>query len=81
MEKIMISQPMNGFTEEQIVETGNRFLEFATNRISDFMEAHEAWAKCVDHGNAKEYATYNLTDLTGKMYTKTFYANGQVVIR
>ena len=25
----MISQPMNGFTEEQIVETRNRFLEFA----------------------------------------------------
>jgi hypothetical protein len=45
------------------------------------MEAHEAWAKCVDHGNAKEYATYNLTDLTGKMYTKTFYANGAVVIK
>ena len=25
----MISQPMNGFTHEQIVETRNRFLEFA----------------------------------------------------
>ena len=54
---------------------------FATHRISDFMEAHEAWAKCVDYGNAKEYATYNLTDLTGKMYTKTFYANGEVSIK
>lgn len=29
MKKIMISQPMNGFTDEQIVETRNRFLEFA----------------------------------------------------
>ena len=54
---------------------------FSTHRISDFMEAHEAWAKCVDYGNAKEYATYNLTDLTGKMYTKTFYASGEVVIK
>ena len=27
--KIMISQPMHGFTEEQIVETRNRFLQFA----------------------------------------------------
>lgn len=53
----------------------------STHRISDFMEAHEAWAKCVDYGDAKEYATYNLTDLTGKMYTKTFYRNGQVVIK
>ena len=29
MKKVMISQPMNGFTDEQIVETRNRFLEFA----------------------------------------------------
>lgn len=29
MKKIMISQPMNGFTDEQIVETRNRFLEYA----------------------------------------------------
>ena len=29
MNKIMISQPMNGFTDEQIVETRNRFLQFA----------------------------------------------------
>jgi hypothetical protein len=27
--KIMISQPMAGFTNEQIVETRNRFLQFA----------------------------------------------------
>ena len=29
MKKIMISQPMNGLTEEQIVKTRNRFLEYA----------------------------------------------------
>lgn len=29
MAKIMISQPMAGLTEEQIVETRNRFLEYA----------------------------------------------------
>ena len=29
MEKVMISQPMHGFTDEQIVETRNRFLQFA----------------------------------------------------
>ena len=27
----MISQPMNGLTDEQILETKNRFLEFAKN--------------------------------------------------
>lgn len=29
MQKIMISQPMNGLTDEQIAETRNRFLEYA----------------------------------------------------
>jgi hypothetical protein len=52
-----------------------------TLRVSDMLEAVDAWTKCVDCGDAKEYATYNLSDLTGKMYTKTFYRNGEVVIR
>jgi hypothetical protein len=52
-----------------------------TLRVSDLLEVVNAWDKCVDHGNAKEYATYNLSDPTGKMYTKTFYSNGEVAIR
>ncbi len=52
-----------------------------TLRVSDMLEAVDAWTKCVDFGDAKEYATYNFTDLTGKMYTKTFYRNGEVSIR
>jgi hypothetical protein len=45
------------------------------------LEAVDAWTKCVDYGTAKEYATYNLSDPIGKMYTKTFYTNGEVVIK
>jgi hypothetical protein len=52
-----------------------------TLRVSDLLEAVNAWTKCVDCGDAKEYATYNLSDPTGKMYTKTFYRNGEVVVR
>ena len=52
-----------------------------TLRVSDMMEAVNAWTKCVDFGDAKEYATYNLSDPTGKMYTKTFYRNGNVSIK
>ena len=52
-----------------------------TLRVSDMLTAVDAWNKCVDYGFAKEYATYNLSDLTGKMYTKTFYTNGKVVIK
>ena len=52
-----------------------------TLRVSDMLEAVDAWTKCVDFGDAKEYATYNLSDPIGKMYTKTFYRNGEVVIK
>ncbi len=52
-----------------------------TLRVSDMLEAVDAWTKCVDFGDAKEYATYNLSDPTGKMYSKTFYRNGEVSIR
>jgi len=47
-------------------------------RTNDMLEAVNAWNKCVDVGDAKEYATYNLSDPFGKMYTKTFYRNGMV---
>ena len=52
-----------------------------TLRVNDMLEAVNAWTKCVDYGTARKYATYNLSDLTGKMYTKTFYTNGEVVIK
>ena len=54
---------------------------YHTLRVSDMLEAVNAWNKCVDFGDAKEYATYNLSDPTGKMYTKTFYRNGDVQVR
>ena len=52
-----------------------------TLRVSDMLEAVNAWTKCVDFGDAKEYATYNLSDPTGKMYSKTFYRNGNVSVK
>jgi hypothetical protein len=50
----------------------------STTRTADMLEIVTAWNKCVDFGDAKEYATYNLSDPIGKMYTKTFYRNGKV---
>jgi hypothetical protein len=52
-----------------------------TLRVSDMLDAVDAWNKCVDYGTAKEYATYNLSDPLGKMYTKTFFSNGEVVVK
>jgi len=53
----------------------------STTRTADMLEIVNAWNKCVDFGDAKEYATYNLSELTGKMYTKTFYRNGNVSVK
>ena len=50
----------------------------STMRSADMLEIVNAWNKCVDFGDAKEYATYNLSDPIGKMYTKTFYRDGKV---
>jgi hypothetical protein len=53
----------------------------STMRSADMLETVNAWNKCVDFGDAKEYATYNLSDPNGKMYTKTFYRNGNVSVK
>ncbi len=53
----------------------------STTRSADMLEIVSAWNKCVDFGDAKDYATYNLSDPTGKMYTKTFYRNGNVSVK
>ena len=47
----------------------------------DLLAIVDAWNKCVDFGDAKEYATYNLSDPTGKMFTKTFHRNGTVGVK
>lgn len=53
----------------------------STTRTADMLEIVTAWNKCVDFGDAKEYATYNLSDPSGKMYTKTFYRSGMVSVK
>jgi len=45
---------------------------------SDALEAVHQFDRCVDFGDAKEYATYNLSEPSGKMQTKNFYRNGKV---
>jgi hypothetical protein len=48
-------------------------------KYSDGLQAFTDYLmKCVDVGNAKELATYNLTVPNGKMYTKNFNRNGFV---
>ena len=52
-----------------------------TLKVSDLLEIVNAWNLCVDYGTAKEYATYNLSDPTCKMFTKTFHRNGTVGVK
>ena len=50
-------------------------------RYSDALTAVETFQLFVDSGDAKEYATINLSEPSGKMHTKTFYTTGLVVTR
>ena len=45
----------------------------STLKSADMLEVVDAWNKCIDFGDAKEYATYNMSDPIGKMYTKIFF--------
>jgi hypothetical protein len=47
-------------------------------RYSDALSAVNEWNKIVDWGFADEFATYNLSEPSGKMHTKIFYRNGNV---
>jgi hypothetical protein len=51
---------------------------FSTHRYADALDAVHDFDKCVDFGDAKQYATYNLSEPSGKMHTKNFYRNGNV---
>jgi hypothetical protein len=51
---------------------------FAVWNYSDAVEAVHNFDKCSDYGDAVEYATYNLSEPSGKMHTKNFYRNGKV---
>jgi hypothetical protein len=52
-----------------------------TLRSADMLEVVNAWNKCVDFGDAKDYATYNMSDPMGKMYTKVFFRDGKVSVK
>ena len=47
-------------------------------RYDNALDAVSEFNKFVDYGLASEYATINLSEPSGKMHTKIFYANGQV---
>jgi hypothetical protein len=49
-----------------------------TGRYSDALSAVDEFNKHVDWGFADEFATYNLSEPSGKMHTKIFYRNGKV---
>ena len=56
----------------------NETTPYFVGRYSDALTAVEEWNKIVDWGFADEFATYNLTEPSGKMHTKIFYRNGKV---
>jgi len=49
-----------------------------TGRFNNAPDAVDTYNKFVDWGLANEYSTVNLSEPSGKMHTKIFYANGTV---
>jgi hypothetical protein len=71
MNKIMISQPMNGFTDEQIIETRNRFLQFAKKENLEVVNTYfkdEWFAKIeLNHVGVIQVPVYYLAKALEKM--------------
>lgn len=61
-QKIMISQPMNGITKEQIIETRNKFLQFTK----------ENKLKVVNTYFSDDYYSENYIDAICESYKKDF---------
>ena len=51
---------------------------FSSHRFSDALTAVNAFNKCVDAGDAKQEAIYNLLEPNGKLHTINFNRNGEV---
>jgi hypothetical protein len=71
MKKIMISQPINGLTEEQILETKNRFLNFAKKENMEVVNTYfkdEWFAKIeLNHVGVIQVPVYYLAKALEKM--------------
>jgi hypothetical protein len=49
-----------------------------TGRYDNAIDAVDIFNKFNDYGDATQYRTINLSEPSGKMHTKIFYANGNV---
>jgi hypothetical protein len=47
-------------------------------RYENALDAVNVFNQFIDHGDAKEYRTVNLSEPNGKMHTRTFYRSGIV---
>lgn len=47
-------------------------------RYSNALDAVNVFNSFIDYGDAKEYRVVNLSEPSGKLHTKIFYANGMV---
>jgi hypothetical protein len=50
-------------------------------RYTNALDAVNVFNSFIDYGDAQEYRTVNLSEPSGKMHTKTFYRNGEVVAK
>jgi hypothetical protein len=50
-------------------------------RYANALDAVNVFNSFIDYGDAKEYRTVNLSEPSGKLHTKIFYANGMVSVK
>jgi hypothetical protein len=50
-------------------------------RYANALDAVNVFNSFIDYGDANEYRVVNLSEPSGKMHTKTFYRNGEVVAK
>ncbi len=51
--------------------------KISSHTFGDAISAVETFQKCVDVGDAKEYAVYNLLEPNGKMHTRWYSRDGK----
>jgi hypothetical protein len=50
-------------------------------RYANALDAVNVFNSFIDYGDAKEYRTVNLSEPSGKLHTRIFYANGMVSVK
>jgi hypothetical protein len=78
---IILTQPNERQTMYKVTSANDGFAPSWSKEFESEYEAWKSFFSFTDWGFSDEYRTVNLSTPTSKMYTKTFYRNGEVVVK